>query len=477
MAQLNCKQPMNQNYGAGSSHSRSTSQPAFFANHSLPPLSPLPHSESSLASNSSIKDVSMDEVDVSSRVPPVVGGPSVTFENNFRGNFEGLPPRKGHRRSSSDVPLGFNVMIQTSPQLVPISGQGISGKTAFGSDKVGMDKAIHLQKQEMDAISEGNSNFNSMGQRRLEGEIVNDLFQSYLKLDNADSLNPSRTDEKDKRSMVSGMKKCGGENSNTEAQSISKANSTKFDGTGSAEGNKRSATGDIAPAARHFRSLSVDSAFGSLHFNEVSPKLPSAAGIHVSELSPSNLASENSAKFSLDFGNGEFSEAEVKKIMTDERLAEIALSDPKRAKRVLANRQSAARSKERKLRYISELEHKVLTLQTEATTLSAQLTVLQKDFSELTNQNNELKFRLQAMEQQARLRDALHEALTAEVQRLKLAAAELGEDDGSSTSMIQQLPMKHHVLQLQHHQSSQIQQLSVATSKTATTTSATPTSA
>ncbi|CDP07427.1 unnamed protein product [Coffea canephora] len=434
MAQLNCKQPMNQNYGAGSSHSRSTSQPAFFANHSLPPLSPLPHSESSLASNSSIKDVSMDEVDVSSRVPPVVG------------NFEGLPPRKGHRRSSSDVPLGFNVMIQTSPQLVPISGQGISGKTAFGSDKVGMDKAIHLQKQEMDAISE-------------------------------DSLNPSRTDEKDKRSMVSGMKKCGGENSNTEAQSISKANSTKFDGTGSAEGNKRSAIGDIAPAARHFRSLSVDSAFGSLHFNEVSPKLPSAAGIHVSQLSPSNLASENSAKFSLDFGNAEFSEAEVKKIMTDERLAEIALSDPKRAKRVLANRQSAARSKERKLRYISELEHKVLTLQTEATTLSAQLTVLQKDFSELTNQNNELKFRLQAMEQQARLRDALHEALTAEVQRLKLAAAELGEDDGSSTSMIQQLPMKHHVLQLQHHQSSQIQQLSVATSKTATTTSATPTSA
>lgn len=45
--------------------------------------------------------------------------------------------------------------------------------------------------------------------------------------------------------------------------------------------------------------------------------------------------------------------------------------------RILANRQSAARSKERKLRYISELEHKVQTLQTEATTLSAQLTLLQ----------------------------------------------------------------------------------------------------
>lgn len=45
--------------------------------------------------------------------------------------------------------------------------------------------------------------------------------------------------------------------------------------------------------------------------------------------------------------------------------------------RILANRQSAARSKERKTRYTSELERKVQTLQTEATTLSAQVTLLQ----------------------------------------------------------------------------------------------------
>lgn len=45
--------------------------------------------------------------------------------------------------------------------------------------------------------------------------------------------------------------------------------------------------------------------------------------------------------------------------------------------RILANRQSAARSKERKTRYTSELERKVQTLQTEATTLSAQITLLQ----------------------------------------------------------------------------------------------------
>lgn len=45
--------------------------------------------------------------------------------------------------------------------------------------------------------------------------------------------------------------------------------------------------------------------------------------------------------------------------------------------RIWANRQSAARSKERKMRYIAELERKVQTLQNEATSLSAQLTLLQ----------------------------------------------------------------------------------------------------
>uniref|UniRef100_A0A6V7QV83 BZIP domain-containing protein n=1 Tax=Ananas comosus var. bracteatus TaxID=296719 RepID=A0A6V7QV83_ANACO len=73
--------------------------------------------------------------------------------------------------------------------------------------------------------------------------------------------------------------------------------------------------------------------------------------------------------------------------------------------RIWANRQSAARSKERKLRYIAELERKVQALKTEATTLSAQLTLLQRDTSGLTAENNELKLRLQTMEQQVHLQD------------------------------------------------------------------------
>nr|AFK34311.1 unknown [Lotus japonicus] len=213
--------------------------------------------------------------------------------------------------------------------------------------------------------------------------------------------------------------KTGGESSDNEAESS--VNESGDSMQRQREGVKRSAGGDVAPTSRHYRSVSMDSFIGKLNFNDDASKLPHSSGL----ISPGSGVDGNSAAFSLEFGNGEFSGPELKKIMANEKLAEIAMADPKRAKRILANRQSAARSKERKMRYISELEHKVQTLQTEATTLSAQLTLLQRDSVGPTNQNSELKFRLQSMEQQAKLRDALNEALTAEVQRLKLATAEL----------------------------------------------------
>ncbi|GAA0163244.1 DNA-binding transcription factor [Lithospermum erythrorhizon] len=115
---------------------------------------------------------------------------------------------------------------------------------------------------------------------------------------------------------------------------------------------------------------------------------------------------------------------EAKKAMAPEKLAELWSLDPKRAKRILANRQSAARSKERKARYMSELERKLQSLQTEATTLSAQLTLFQRDTTGLSNENTELKLRLHAMEQQAQVRDALNEALKEELERLRVATGE-----------------------------------------------------
>ncbi|GJW93942.1 transcription factor VIP1-like protein, partial [Tanacetum coccineum] len=92
---------------------------------------------------------------------------------------------------------------------------------------------------------------------------------------------------------------------------------------------------------------------------------------------------------------------------------------------ILANRQSAARSKERKTRYTSDLERKVQTLQTEATTLSAEVTKLQRDTSGLTSENKELKLRLEALEQHAHLRDALNEALKRGSECLKFEAGQL----------------------------------------------------
>lgn len=137
-------------------------------------------------------------------------------------------------------------------------------------------------------------------------------------------------------------------------------------------------------------------------------------------------------------GEGVFGEVlEAKKAMTAEQLEELAVIDPRRAKRVIANRQSAARSKERKARYISELERKVQTLQTEATTLSAQLTLYQRDTTGLTAENVELKLRLQAMEQQARIGDAMNGALKQEVARLKIVTGEASSS--SEANNVEQL--------------------------------------
>ncbi|KAL4590392.1 hypothetical protein LXL04_003321 [Taraxacum kok-saghyz] len=126
----------------------------------------------------------------------------------------------------------------------------------------------------------------------------------------------------------------------------------------------------------------------------------------------------------LTSGPEETSSIDAKKSMSAAKLAELALVDPKRAKRIWANRQSAARSKERKMRYIAELERKVQTLQTEATSLSAQLTLMQRDTNGLTAENSELKMRLQTMEQQVHLQDALNDALKEEIQHLKVVTGQ-----------------------------------------------------
>ncbi|ONK77537.1 uncharacterized protein A4U43_C02F7600 [Asparagus officinalis] len=86
----------------------------------------------------------------------------------------------------------------------------------------------------------------------------------------------------------------------------------------------------------------------------------------------------------------------AKKAMAAEKLAELSLIDPKRAKRCR----------------LFEL--------------------LMRDTTGLTNENRELKLRLQAMEQQAHLRDALNDALREEVQRLKIATGQIPNINGNA---------------------------------------------
>nr|AFO63287.1 bZIP8 [Tamarix hispida] len=441
-----------QNFNRGSSHSRSLSQPSFFSLDSLPPLSPSSFRDTSSGSMSvEAADSSTENCDGSTGAnlmlpPSSIGGGGSSLQHNN----QGLPPRKMHRRSISDMPFGFNNFTQTPPPpSVPVKGGEYpeSGKPAqLVKTESSWGKASDGNK-----LQEGNG-------KKAEHEVVDDFFSTYMNLETIEAFNSLRNTNKKNRnsekrddmdSRASNSRTNGCESSDNEVESSLDESGSSCNG-GRGEGIKRSASGDVAPTTRHCRSVSMDSGFmGNLQFGDESPKLPPSPSTGMGQLSLKDnsrvgTTNGNSSSFNLEFRSGEFSATELKKIMTNEKLTEIALADPKRAKRILANRQSAARSKERKMRYIQELEHKVQTLQTEATTLSAQLTVLQRDSTSLSSHNNELKFRLQAMEQQAQLRDALNQALTEEVHRLKNATGELQSESkgfGQQQQMQQQQSM------------------------------------
>ncbi|CAI9265610.1 unnamed protein product [Lactuca saligna] len=93
--------------------------------------------------------------------------------------------------------------------------------------------------------------------------------------------------------------------------------------------------------------------------------------------------------------------------------------DPKRVKRILANRQSAQRSRVRKLHYISELERSVTTLQTEVSTLSPRVAFLDHQRLILNVDNSSLKQRIAALAQDKIFKDAHQEALKKEIERLR----------------------------------------------------------
>ncbi|GKA94201.1 probable transcription factor PosF21, partial [Tanacetum coccineum] len=130
------------------------------------------------------------------------------------------------------------------------------------------------------------SNVEGMRERKCEGEVVDDMFNAYLNLNNLGRLNTFRAEN--------------GEDLD------SRANGTKANGVSEKrEGIKRSGGGSIAPTTRHYRRVSINSAIDT---------------------------------FNLEFGNGLFNGVELKKIMANENLAEMALTDPKSVKRYKEHR-------------------------------------------------------------------------------------------------------------------------------------------
>ncbi|KAE8076015.1 hypothetical protein FH972_014691 [Carpinus fangiana] len=100
--------------------------------------------------------------------------------------------------------------------------------------------------------------------------------------------------------------------------------------------------------------------------------------------------------------------------MSDDRI-----TDPKRVKRILANRQSAQRSRVRKLQYISELERSVTSLQAEVSVLSPRVAYLDHQRLLLNVDNSALKQRIAALAQDKIFKDAHQEALKREIERLR----------------------------------------------------------
>ncbi|XP_066380410.1 bZIP transcription factor 29-like [Miscanthus floridulus] len=344
------------------------------------------------------------------RSPPSPGGSEQQVPS-----ASGLPPRgAGHRRSRSDFLVGFSRPNQLPVPMTPVAGE----------------------------------------YRSRDASVLEELFRSYRDPNLGSSGSGDSKNERNDHRSSSQRVWSPADSSETEAESWAAS------GNGNADSSN-------ASHPRHCRSLSVDSIMSNLNFGgpgQVSLRLPPPSPVAVAGGSLSRTGTGASgcavATASSELINGEFTESEMKKIMANDRLAEIALADPKRVKRILANRISAAKSKERKVKYMGELERKVRVLQMETSTLSSKAASSQRECEALKTMNNEMKIRLQAMEQQAQLKDALNEALTAEVQRLKQIAGEASDPhvpNGSHHHMNRQI-LEQQLLQLQQKQPSEAQQ-------------------
>ncbi|CAA0360475.1 unnamed protein product [Arabidopsis thaliana] len=157
---------------------------------------------------------------------------------------------------------------------------------------------------------------------------------------------------------------------------------------------RRAPKDDIEPFKRHYRSLLVDSCLSDLL------KLPP---------SPNNVSSSRSVDgeqnaSGLEFDTSVYTDDELNKIAKSTKLKEVA-SDPKEVRRILKNQESAARSKEKKLQYMIDLELKINFLENKNASIFEKIKLLENDKTMRMNEKKEIMIRIESLEQHAELRD------------------------------------------------------------------------
>ncbi|CAI5996348.1 unnamed protein product [Closterium sp. NIES-64] len=197
-----------------------------------------------------------------------------------------------------------------------------------------------------------------------------------------------------------------------------------YGGSGAATGGGAGVGGGSSGGGGgHSRSFSVDDAF----LFKVGPFRESLDPVH-SPLNASPLLSRRSRRpdgvMSIKDEVDELDDDDaVRRVLASKKAAgDGDVIDAKKAKRILANRLSAARSKERKTRYIMELEEKVAAYEKQAHALKATLSILQRETTSLAEANDGMAKKLQLLEQLYQQSEVENKHLHDQVEVLRKAA-------------------------------------------------------
>ncbi|KAJ1275605.1 hypothetical protein BS78_05G147800 [Paspalum vaginatum] len=176
-------------------------------------------------------------------------------------------------------------------------------------------------------------------------------------------------------------------------------------------------------------------------------------------LPPSSIrAGASSSRRYATIGLNLFTDAEMEIIMKDKHLKELWIADPKRVKRILCNRMSAAKAKARIVNHTMDLERRFETLEIKRKTLCEQLQSLKDGTSELKSQHKEMMMMKEQLEEQTKLKDAVNGLLKIQIQNLNLimiSALQMMNSkmpDGSGSHVNAHQEISPHMVELQQLQ-------------------------